>query len=274
MRRGAVIDLHTHLLPGVDDGARSSAQAVAVLSRFALDGVTRVACTPHLRASAVRAGEVPDLTPRYDRLVERCRASVSDAPALLRGWEIELDDPGVELTAAELRLGGGPAVLVELPRGEIPPGVERELTRLRSSGVVPVVAHPERYAGLTTAHARRWREAGAALQGDATTLCGTGARGTVARALLADGAYDILASDNHGDARALAAARDFLTSHGAPDVAQLLTRDNPARLLDGSPTEPVPPLRIADDLAARLRAWFAARLRPTRATSPSDLPSR
>jgi hypothetical protein len=67
-------------------------------------------------------------------------------------------------------------------------------------------------------------------------------------------------------------ARDFLTSHGAPDVAQLLTRHNPARLLDGSPVEPVPPLRIADDLAARLRGWFAARLRSGRATSPSDPP--
>ena len=125
MRRGAVIDLHTHLLPGVDDGARSSAQAVAVLSRFALDGVTRVACTPHLRASAVRAGEVPDLTPRYDRLVERCRASVSDAPALLRGWEIELDDPGVELTGPPHSRGGGAAGGGGGPRpppGPAPPG--------------------------------------------------------------------------------------------------------------------------------------------------------
>src|SRR5688500_12984112 len=190
--RRVLIDLHTHPLPGVADGARSSAQAAAVLSRFARAGLTRVACTPHLRASTVRLGEVPDLTPAYERLAERCRAGEQDMPTLLRGWEIMLDDPGVELTAAELRLGGGPAVLVELPRGEIPPGIERELARLRTSGVVPVVAHPERYAGLTPTHARRWREAGAALQGDATTLCGSGARGAVARALLADGAYDIL----------------------------------------------------------------------------------
>ena len=259
-----MIDLHTHLLPRVDDGARSTGVAVAVLARFAQDGVTRVACTPHLRASAVRLGDVPDLTAAHARLTERCRASVPEAPALLRGWEIMLDDPGVELTAFELRLGGGPAVLVELPRAEIPPGIERELSRLRASGVVPVVAHPERYVGMTQAHARRWREAGAALQGDATTLCGSGSRGAVARALLADGAYDILASDNHGDVRALAAARDFLSSQGAPDVAQLLTVVNPGRLLEGSATEPVPPLRIADDLSARLRAWFAARLRPKR----------
>jgi protein-tyrosine phosphatase len=263
-----VIDLHTHLLSGVDDGARSTAQAAAVLARFARDGVTRVACTPHLRASEVRAGEVPDLTAAHARLAERCRADDHAVPVVLRGWEIMLDDPGVELTAAELRLGGGPAVLVELPRGEIPPGIERELTRLRASGVVPVLAHPERYAGVTAARAQRWREAGAALQGDATTLCGSGTRGAVARALLADGAYDILASDNHGDARALAAASDFLTSHNAPDVAQLLTVENPRRLLDGSATEPVPPLRITDDVAARLRAWFAARLRAAR-TPPS-----
>ena len=46
-----MIDIHTHLLPGVDDGSRSVEASIDVLRRFAADGVTTVVCTPHLEAS-------------------------------------------------------------------------------------------------------------------------------------------------------------------------------------------------------------------------------
>lgn len=254
-----MIDLHTHLLPSVDDGARRTSTAFEVLARFAVDGVRTVVCTPHLRASDVRRDAVPALALPFAEFATAWMERAPDGPALLRGWEILLDDPGVPLDDASLSLSGSHAVLVELPRAEIPPAFERELERLRASGVVPVVAHPERYAGVTVAHAQRWRAAGAALQGDATTLCGTGARAATARAFLSAGAYDVLASDNHGDARTLAVARDYLVAHDATDVATLLTDANPAALLSGRTCAPVRGVRVADGLAATLRAWFSAR---------------
>jgi len=244
-----VVDLHTHLLPGVDDGARTAEQALGVLARFAASGVVAVACTPHLRASALRRG-VPR---RHDAALEALAAATPPGLALVHGWEILLDEPGADLTHPSLRLGDAPAVLVEFPRGPtLPPNAAAELARIRASGVTPVVAHAERYAGCTPGHVRAWREAGAAVQGNADALAADGARGAAARRLLAAGAYDVLASDNHGDARQLADARALLEACAADEAAELLTAENPARVLRGEPVRPVPPVTVRRGVWARL----------------------
>lgn len=259
-----MIDLHTHLLPAVDDGARTAEQAGDVLARLAADGVTVIACTPHLRAS--RAGEAPVAEHAARRAT--LRAVAPAALTLVGGYEIMLDAPGADLGAPGLTLGDSRAVLVEFPHGGAPVAVERELTRLRASGLVPVLAHPERYPNVSRAAVRRWRAAGALMQGDATTLVGSaasapargGAATRAAHALLADGLYDLLASDNHGDARRLADARDLLVAHGAGDAAELLTRTNPARLLRDETPLPVPGVRLDAGVAGGLRSWLTARL--------------
>jgi len=179
---------------------------------------------------------------------------------LVGGFEIMLDEPGVDLAALPVRLGDSRAVLVEFPRGAAPVGAERELARLRASGLVPVVAHPERYADMAPARAAAWRAAGAALQGDATTLALGGGRGRRARALLAAGAYDLLASDNHGDERSLATARALLVAHGAADAAALLTEINPARLLADDAPLPVPGVSLPDGVWHEVRAWLRSRI--------------
>jgi protein-tyrosine phosphatase len=253
-----VVDLHTHLLPAVDDGARDLAGAAAVLARFATDGVTIVACTPHLRASAVRR-RAPR---RHDASLAELQAAAPAGMTLVHGWEVMLDEPGVDLTDAALRLGGAPAVLVEFPRGPgVPPNARAELERICHSGVVPVVAHPERYPGCTVAEIARWRAAGAVSQGTAVTLAATGRRGDAARALLAAGALDVLASDNHGDGRSLAAARALLDAHGAGDVAALLTAENPSRVLRGERPLPVPPLTVRAGVWARLARYVRSAVR-------------
>jgi len=141
-----MIDVHTHLLPGVDDGSPSIDVSLPVLERFATDGVEVVVCTPHLDAS--RAGQAP-----YDRHVEilaQLRAQAPEKPELKLGWEIMLDVPRADLRDTRLSLGGSTAVLVEFPRMMIPPNAAEELFRLRMSGIVPVLAHPERYWSCTT----------------------------------------------------------------------------------------------------------------------------
>jgi protein-tyrosine phosphatase len=164
-----------------------------------------------------------------------------------------LDEPGVDLTHPALRLGDAPAVLVEFPRGpSLPPNAGAELARIRGSGVVPVVAHPERYAGCTPSDVLAWREAGAVVQATAGALGVTGPRGDAARALLAAGALDVVASDNHGDGRGVAAARTLLSAEGAADAAELLTAENPARLLRGERPLPVPPTVLRVGVWARL----------------------
>jgi protein-tyrosine phosphatase len=120
-------------------------------------------------------------------------------------------------------------------------------------GLTPVLAHPERYGCCSPEVVRRWRELGAIIQVDGTTITSTHGLGERARALLAEGLADILAGDNHGDRRTLATPRDFLTAHGGAEQARLLLQDNPAAILAGRLLEDVPPLTIRTNLISRLR---------------------
>ena len=250
-----MIDIHTHLLPGVDDGARTFAESLAALELLADAGVRRVVCTPHLRASQV--AEAPRV--RNAALLAELRHRAQGPVELELGWEIMLDGPGADLTAPTLRLGDSCAVLVEFPHGGVPPGAGAELRRIRESGVIPVVAHPERYWGCSVTHVREWRAAGAVMQGDATYLLGEGDRGRLARALLEHGLYDLLASDNHGDRRSLRGVHDWLCEMRAAEAAELLTARNAAHLLASEPLEPVPPVVVDRPLAQRLRALLFGR---------------
>jgi protein-tyrosine phosphatase len=250
-----MIDIHTHLLPGVDDGSPSPEVSIPILERFAADGVQIVVCTPHLDAS--RAGQAP-----YERHLEilaalRTRAIVS--PELRLGWEIMLDTPGVDLRDSRFTLGGSTAVLVEFPRMMVPPNAAEELFRLRMSGVVPVLAHPERYWGCTVERVAEWRRVGAVIQMDVAGVFASGPQGTLAMSLLEEGYVDLLASDTHGDARALVPARRWLLELGADDTADLLTRRNAAHLLADHALEPVPPLERRRGMFGRLKELLLRR---------------
>jgi protein-tyrosine phosphatase len=251
-----VIDIHSHLLPGVDDGSADIETSVAVLQRFANHGIEVLVCTPHLMAS--NAESAPYV--HHRALLAELIAAAPSTPELRLGWEIMLDRPGCDLHAPELSLGGARAVLVEFPRAYLPVGTSKELERIRRSGVVPVVAHPERYYGCTLDTVRSWRDAGAVIQTDATMLLARGPMTELAQSLLAAGLIDCLASDNHGDRRSLAAARVWLEEMGADEHAQILTHSNAGRVLANEPPIPVPPLPLSRSVFQRLRElWFGRR---------------
>jgi protein-tyrosine phosphatase len=244
-----VIDIHTHLLPGVDDGSPSIEVSVDVLRRFASDGVSTLVCTPHLRAS--QAAKVPH--DAYDQIFQSLRAAAPPTPTLRRGWEIMLDVPGIDLTSPALALGQSSAILVEFPRTGVPSGAGQELARLRESGVVPVLAHPERYWGCTEQQVTQWRRSGTVIQIDASALLAGGRMGDLAIALLESGLGDCLASDNHGDVRSLSTVSQWMSEMGAGEHAALLADVNPGRLLDNLLPFPVPPVRLRRGLLSRLR---------------------
>ena|SRR5690349_4945406 len=247
-----MIDVHTHLLPGVDDGSPSAAVSIPVLARFAADGVQIVICTPHLDASRARSAPYE----RHLEILAGLRAVAHVSPELRLGWEIMLDQPGVDLRDRRFSLGGSSAVLVEFPRMMIPPNASEELFRLRMSGVVPVLAHPERYWGCTAEQVEEWRRVGAAIQVDVAGVFASGAHGTLAAMLLERGLVDLLASDTHGDARALLPAKRWLMELGADDTADLLTRRNAAHLLANEPLEAVPPLERRRGMFDRLKEFL------------------
>jgi protein-tyrosine phosphatase len=250
-----VIDIHSHLLPGVDDGSRSIAMSAPVLERFAADGVECLVLTPHLLASQARSAPYE----RHSAILAELQAAVTRAPELRLGWEIMLDEPNADLRGAHLGLGGSSAVLVEFPRTSVPARAADELFRIRSHGNVPVLAHPERYWGCTVEKVAEWRAAGAVIQMDTAGLVGKGSIATISRALLEAGVVDLFASDNHGDSRSLATARTWLLEVATPEHAALLTSTNARRLLAGEPLVPVPPLPKRPGIFGRLRELFLAR---------------
>jgi len=251
-----VIDLHTHLLPGVDDGSPSVEVSVPILERFAKEGVEVVVCTPHLEAS--RTTRAPH--EEYEAIFRELSARSPAGLTLLRGWEIMIDIPGMNLGDRRLGLAGSSAVLVEFPRMNVPSAAGAELMRLRTSGLIPVLAHPERYWGCTPDLVRSWRDAGAAIQMDSSMLLGAPNASRLARALLTEGLVDCIASDNHGDRRSLAGARDWLIELGATEQAEMLTRTNARRMLDGQAPLPVAPLPIVErGMLSRLKQLVLGR---------------
>lgn len=246
-----MIDLHCHLLPAVDDGSRSVEQSVTVLTRMAADGVTAVCLTPHLEASRAERG-----IPRaHDEAFAALAAAAPAGVALRRGVELMLDRPFPPAAATNraLTLGGTRYILVEFTRMAADNAVQHALTHIVELGLVPVLAHPERYPCCTPPAAARWRSTGALMQVDANTLFMPRTRGERARALLAAGLADILAADNHGDTRSLAAPFASLVAAGGVEQAELLLVRNPGAILADRGTEEVPPLALRTSLLSRLK---------------------
>lgn len=246
-----MIDLHSHLLPAVDDGSRTVEQSVSVLRRMAELGITDICLTPHLRAN-----ETVDAPPdRHDDAFAALRAEAPDRPRLHRGAEVMLDRP-LPLEPDRMRritLGGTQYILVEFPRLVAVEAMTNALTRVRDAGLIPVLAHPERYGSCSVEAMAYWRSLGARMQVDATTLHSPQTRGQRARQLVAAGLADILAGDNHGDERTIAAGADFLRALDGNAQAELLTVANPGAILRGEPLIEVPPLAIRRTWMQRLR---------------------
>ncbi|HYC33935.1 MAG TPA: CpsB/CapC family capsule biosynthesis tyrosine phosphatase [Gemmatimonadales bacterium] len=246
-----MIDLHSHLLPGVDDGSRSVEQSVNVLGELAGQGVVGLCLTPHLRAAQVEAGP-PEA---HDAAFKALGAAAPEQPRLYRGAEVMLDRPLVvnRKSIRNVTLNGSRYILVEFPRMVAFETVTIALGRIVDSGLVPLLAHPERYRCCSVEAVTRWRKLGALMQVDGPTLVTSRGRGQRARDLVAAGLGDIIAGDNHGDDRSMVQGYQFLLAQDAGEQGELLAQKNPAAILaDGEP-EPVPPVQIRNTWMQRLR---------------------
>ena len=249
-----MIDLHSHLLPAVDDGSRSVEQSVKVLNEMAGQGITDVCLTPHLPPGRAEAG--PPSAPQ--RAFEALRAAAPAVPRLHRGAEVMLDRPVTRpvALARNVTLAGTRYILVEFPRLVAYDTVTNALTQVVELGLVPVLAHPERYSCCSVEAVRQWRAVGGRMQVDATTLLTSQARGQRARQLVAEGLADILAGDNHGDDRTVATGAAFLKAQDGAEQVELLVVRNPAAILKDTATVGVPPLRIRQSWMKRIKEFL------------------
>jgi protein-tyrosine phosphatase len=262
----AFVDLHNHLIPGVDDGARDLEDALAALEAMREQGVRRLVATPHIEGDLIHREEAfRGRCQKVDDAWELFRAAATERfpdVRIGRGHEIMMDVPRVQLADPRLRLGGSSAVLVEFPLYFLPAGGVEVVANLRSQGWIPVVAHPERYVNIGLddwSVVEKWRRAGARMAVNAGSLVGgfgTGARITALQ-MLSRGWVDVIGSDYHArNGRRplqLGAAYEELLRSGGEEQASLLFSLNPARLLDDQETLEVPPLILRSGIWDRLR---------------------
>lgn len=237
-----IADLHTHMIPGVDDGASDLESALDALQTLWQDGVTAVVATPHLQASRVEGSRRKLAEEAWRELRAAVSESLPDL-TLERGFEISLDVPRLDLQDEALRLGGTRFVLVEFHGFTIPQRSAEVLGSIVAEGYVPVLAHPERYWGYDRplSIVPEWRAAGVLIQLNGGSLLGENGDGIRARALrfLSSGWVDLIASDNHArPQRCLSLRRvwDYLVARDLEEQARLLLEENPHRILkDESP---------------------------------------
>lgn len=253
-----MIDLHCHVLPGVDDGALDIDESADAIDRMYRQGIRGIVVSPHVASSALFRMEEREaieqrLADAWAALQALRDRSFPDL-RLHRGTELMLDHPSPDLNPDWLRLGGTRFVLVEFLGMMIPPRAGDVLAGLVRGGYVPVIAHPERYrnAAPDCGEARAWRESGARLQVNCGSLLGGYGPDAEKRAwsLLQSGSADYLASDYHTRGTyPLGESARALERVGASPQFALLFSTNPARLLDGQDPLDVPPTD------PRLSAW-------------------
>ena len=264
MTTGSATDFHSHLVPGVDDGAADIEASRAAVAAMALDGVVTAIVTPHFDGSLTMTP--PMAQERLAQLDAGFAALTADAEVaasgvrLLRGVELMLDVPDPDVSDERLRLNGGRFVLVEYPGLQLPLAhADFAVRALRQNGWQPVVAHPERYHNVDESLEQLLplRYAGAYFQVNAGSLVGQYGSGPKRRALamLARGWVEYGSSDYHGRGPSpIAAARTALAERGGEAQAEALFCVNPERLVRGEAPVPLEPLGRG---ARKARPWWA-----------------
>lgn len=144
-----MIDLHSHILPGIDDGAKNMEESIALARAAVAEGITHILATPHHKAHGWN-NEKKEII----QLVKQVQAEVdrNDIPlTIFPGQEVRLYGELIEdMDAGKIQFidEGNQYVMIEFPSAEIPTYTEQLFYRLQHKGVIPIVVHPERNQGV------------------------------------------------------------------------------------------------------------------------------
>jgi len=251
-RVSGYVDIHAHVLPGIDDGPSDLEGALAMLRAAAESGTTTIASTPHLRS------DYPDV--HVNELAQRCQALREEIAragieiSLVSGaevslvWALEAGEDELKLATYDQR---GTDLLIETP-SLTAAGLDRMLYQLRVKGLRITLAHPERNPEFQRDPSRLEDlvRQGVLLQPTAAALIRSGRRSPstrLAQYLCAEGLAHALASDGHRAASwravtSLGAAEAELGAFVGPERARWMTHAGPAAILDGGPLPEPPPI--------------------------------
>lgn len=232
-----MVDIHTHILPGVDDGARSWEMAVHMCHMAAQDGITHMVATPHAN------DEYFYERPRLEDLLQELTGRVGPILKFSLGCDFHFSYDNLAQFDAEPRqfmITGTHYMLVELSDFSVPPWVTARLQQLLDSGIQPIITHPERNVLLQgkPEQVLRWAEMGCPVQLTGNSLTGRWGEKALKTAhwLLRKQAVHVIASDCHnveGRSPVLSPARKVLEQKYGVEVARALFADNPQAIVSG-----------------------------------------
>jgi protein-tyrosine phosphatase len=234
-----MIDIRSHILPGLDDGSKSWDMTLAMCRLALQHGTRHIVATPHANDTYTYSrDQVRNLIDELDH-----RISGVGQLAFSIGCDFHLSFENIEDAIAHPRrytIAAKQYLLVEHSEFGIPPQIEDGLSRLQQAGMIPIITHPERNGILQKRPERilEWVNSGCLVQITASSV--TGAWGNtpqrIATWLLERNAVHVIASDAHDDKHRkpiLSEARDVVSRHFGTDFAQALVLENPAAIVAG-----------------------------------------
>jgi protein-tyrosine phosphatase len=248
-----MIDIHSHILPNLDDGSKSLEESVAMLRMAAAAGTTDIVASPHANQEYAFDPQV------VERKIGELRAAAGDIPEIHYGCDFHLTLENIE---DALRFPGKYSInhrgylLVEFSDFLIPKTTGELFARMMRAGLRPIVTHPERNQLLQRRlpELEAWVAQGAHVQVTAQSLLGKFGNTVKACAheLIGRGLVHFLASDAHDTkwrTTALDEPRQYVEKRFGPEAALRMFEENPRAALAGVPLTTAP-------LAIKRKKWY------------------
>ena len=244
-----MIDLHTHVLPGIDDGSESIEMTMELIHQAVAAGISGILATPHVNAHTTPAAEAAIIR-TYQAVCEKIKEANLSVDLKLAA-EVNLIGSDVDWTAHDWVIISGEQryLLVETPFFQLPAGYADILFQIRLKKITPIIAHPERNVNFQYDHAPllEWIKQGALLQLDAGSLTGMFGRECqrFSERLLRAGAVHLVASDTHRpqgrNFMVLKHASKKVEAMAGSDTMQRLFVENPKCIWEGKTLTPALP---------------------------------
>lgn len=260
-----MIDVHHHLLPGLDDGSPDLTTSVSMSRMAANDGITHVVCTPH---ASGRYTFNPEIVAAKLAELRAALAAESITLTLGGGCDFHLSYDNIQdalIHPTKYTVNGKNYLMVELPDFGISPSLSETFYELQLAGITSVLTHPERNPTLQKNPERlaEWMRNGMLTQVTTSSVIGKMGREAerMAHQLLANRWVHFLATDAHNLTSRppkMREAFDAVAKRYGTDYARRLCVDNPLAVFEGRPLgEQDEPLNLFDDHGASLgKSWW------------------
>lgn len=232
------IDIHCHILPGIDDGPSDMEESLQLIEIAEKDGIHAIFATPH-----IIKGAYDNSSSSIIASVDELKKYVPDTIKIFYGADVRITLDLLErVESREIpTLNGSGYMLIEMPEYIVPPLVDNLIFNLRHSGIIPIITHPERHLRLMNdlQELRKLRDSGAMCQLTAMSI--TGGFGKVIQkvsiAMIKKGLADFVASDAHDPEKrrpVLSTAYKQVKKEFGNNVADRLFFVNPGKILEAA----------------------------------------